>query len=382
VKGAEIPLMAVDSEVEFRREALPPLPALEHDWRLLEAASLPSFFISWHWIGTLLDVVPTASRPGLLRGCARGETVALALLGANDSRRRRGLVRSRSLHLNETGDARFDSLTIEHNAILSTAAFERLAWDGLLAWFAGITDEADELYIAGSRLRLPENTVEGRGLRRSEIAVPSYSLDLRLLEQSGGELHPVLSANARQQLRRAVRHFERFGSLQLQEATTEAEATRFFSAMKEFHCASWGRRGKSHSFTNPFFEPFHRRLIERTFAEGGTQLLRACAGDRVIGYLYNFRLGNRIYAYQSGFDDADRREQPGFITHALAIRQAYASGACVYDFMAGRNRLKERLATRCEPILWQVIQQPRFVFRMEDAARRMKRAIEPFLKPV
>jgi hypothetical protein len=165
VKGAEIPLMAVDSEVEFRREALPPLPALEHDWRLLEAASLPSFFISWHWIGTLLDVVPTASRPGLLRGCARGETVALALLGANDSRRRRGLVRSRSLHLNETGDARFDSLTIEHNAILSTAAFERLAWDGLLAWFAGITDEADELYIAGSRLRLPEK--HGRGSRTS-----------------------------------------------------------------------------------------------------------------------------------------------------------------------------------------------------------------------
>jgi len=382
VKGAEIPLMAADSEVEFRREALPALPALEHDWRLLEAASRPSFFISWQWIGTLLDVLPPASRPGLLRGRAHGETVALALLGANDSRRRRGLVRSRSLHLNETGDTRFDSLTIEHNAILSRAGLERLAWDGLLAWFAGISDEADELYIAGSRLRLPENTVEGRGLRRNETAVPSYSLDLRFLEQSGGELHTVLSANARQQLRRAMRHFERFGPLQLQQPKTEAEAGRFFTAMKELHCASWGRRDNAHSFTNPFFEPFHRRLIERSFAEGGTQLLRACAGDRVIGYLYNFRLGNHIYAYQSGFDDADRREQPGFVTHALAIRHAFASGACVYDFMAGRNRLKERLATRCEPMLWQVIQQPRFVFRMEDFGRRMKRAIGLFLKPV
>ena len=255
VKGTEIPLIAADSEVEFRREALPPLPALEHDWRLLEAASRPSFFISWQWIGTLLDVLPPASRPGLLRGRAHGETVALALLGANDSRRRRGLVRSRSLHLNETGDARFDSLTIEHNAVLSAVGFERLAWEGLLAWFAGVSDEADELYIAGSWLRAPENTVEGRGLRRSEIAVPSYSLDLRLLEQSGGELHPVLSANARQQLRRAMRHFERFGPLQLQQPKTEAEAGRFFSAMQELHCASWRRRGKSHSFTNPFFEP-------------------------------------------------------------------------------------------------------------------------------
>ena len=66
-----------------------------------------------------------------------------------------------------------------------------------------------------------------------------------------------------------------------------------------------------------FFEPFHRLLIERSFSEGGIQLLRACAGEQVVGYLYNFRLGNRVYAYQSGFDDADRRERPGIVTHAL-----------------------------------------------------------------
>ena len=92
------------------------------------------------------------------------QTVALALLGANE-RRRHGLVRSRSLHLNETGDARFDSLTIEHNDILAVAGSEGIVWDELIAWFAGAGDEADELYIGGSRVRLPEEVVEGRGLR-------------------------------------------------------------------------------------------------------------------------------------------------------------------------------------------------------------------------
>jgi CelD/BcsL family acetyltransferase involved in cellulose biosynthesis len=147
--------------------------------------------------------------------------------------------------------------------------------------------------------------------------------------------------------------------------------------MKVLHCASWERRGKPHSFTGEFFEPFHQLLIERSFAQGGTQLLRAFAGDRVIGYLYNFRLGNRIYAYQSGFDDADRRERPGIVTHALAIRHAFRSGARVYDFMAGRNRLKESFATRCEPMFWQVIQQPRLAFRLEHLARRVKQAVRP-----
>jgi CelD/BcsL family acetyltransferase involved in cellulose biosynthesis len=360
-------------EIVFRREALPSLAELEREWRRLEAAGRPSFFTSWHWIGTLLAATPPASRPQLLRGCAHGETVALALLGANQSWRH-GVVRSRGLYLNETGDARFDSLTIEHNGMLVVANREPAVWEALIAWFAGLRDEADELYISGSLSRLPDETVKDSGLGRSETMVPSYSVDLPLLATSGGELHPLLSVNARQQLRRAFRQFERFGPLRLSEAGTEAEALAYFAAMKALHCASWERRGQPHAFTGGFFEPFHRLLIERSFAQGGTQLLAARAGDRIIGYLYNFRLGNRIYAYQSGFDDVDRRERPGIVTHALAIRHAFRSGARVYDFMAGHNRLKESFATRCEPMFWQVVQQRRLRFRLESVARRLKGA--------
>jgi CelD/BcsL family acetyltransferase involved in cellulose biosynthesis len=266
-------------------------------------------------------------------------------------------------------------LTIEHNGILAAAEWEPVIWDELIGWFARLRGEADELHVSGSQRRLPEAALGKWGLGCRETSLPSYSVDLCRLEDSDGELYPVLSANARQQLRRALRYFERVGALRLAEATTVAEALAFFNSMKEFHCASWERRSRPHSFSGEFFEPFHRLLIGRSFAEGGTQLLKACAGDRVLGYLYNFRLGNRVYAYQSGFDDADRRERPGIVTHFLAIRHAFRSGALVYDFMAGRNRLKESFATRCEPMLWQTVQQPRLAFRLEDCARQFKRAL-------
>jgi CelD/BcsL family acetyltransferase involved in cellulose biosynthesis len=359
----------------FRREPLPPVAELECEWRSLQAAGHPSFFTSWHWIGTLLTAVPPASRPKLLRGTVHGETVALALLGAGNYRRRRGLVRSRCLYLNETGDPRFDSLTIEHNGVLAAAEWELVVWDELVGWFAGLRGEADELHVGGSQRRLPEAALGRWGLGCRETSLPSYSVDLCRLAGSDGEIYPVLSASARQQLRRAIRYFERLGALHMVEAATVAEALTFFSAMKALHCASWERRGKPHSFTGEFFEPFHRLLIERSFPEGGTQLLKACAGDRVLGYLYNFRLGDRVYAYQSGFADADRRERPGIVTHFLAIRHAYRSGAKVYDFMAGRNRLKESFATRCELMLWQIVQQPRLAFRLEHFARQFKQAL-------
>jgi CelD/BcsL family acetyltransferase involved in cellulose biosynthesis len=365
----------VIGDLEFYHEALPPLAVLEHEWRTLEAQARPSFFTSWQWVGTLLAAVPAARRPSLLRGVERGETVALALLGAGVVHRRRRLVRSRALYLNQTGDPQFDAITIEHNGILAPAGREAGVFDAAVAWFRDLGNAADELYLSGTLLRLPATTVEARGLRRTEINVPSYSVDLGLLVPSAGELYPVLSANARQQLRQAFRRFERLGPLRLSAAASAAEALRFFSGLKVLHRSSWERRGKKHSFSSEFFERFHRLLIERSFAEGGPQLLRACAGDRVIGYLYNFRYADRVYAYQSGFADANRQERPGIVTHALAIRHAFQSGARIYDFMAGSNRLKASFATQCKPMLWYVIQQPRLAFRLEHLTRRFKHAI-------
>src|SRR5205814_3670692 len=135
-------------------------------------------------------------------------------------------------------------------------------------WFAENGSEADELHINGSLLRPSEPLVEGRGLSRRESMVPSYCVDLSRLS-SGGEVYPVLSANARQQLRRAIRYFERSGPLQLKKAATVAEAHAFFGALKELHTASWQQRSKAHSFTRALFEPFHQLLLERNSATGG-----------------------------------------------------------------------------------------------------------------
>ena len=148
---------------------------------------------------------------------------------------------------------------------------------------------------------LPGDDLAQRGLHLEQSAVPSYWIALDLLVESDGELYPVLSSNARQQLRRAIRHFEKFGKLRLDRASGRSEAREFFAGLKELHIATWQSRGKPHAFSRPFFEAFHQQLIERHIADGAVQLLRASAGSHLIGYLYNFRLSDRVYAYQSGF---------------------------------------------------------------------------------
>ena len=232
--------------------------------------------------------------------------------------------------------------------------------------------EADELYLNGVRRPFPRRRSPRLVSRWARPRCRPTASSLAVSQPGDGDLDPVLSANARQQLRRAFRRFSAQGAVELREAASEAEAQHWFTALKALHSASWERRNRVHSFTRPFFERFHRRLIERCFAEGGMQMIEVRAGERAIGYLYNFCGGGRTYAYQSGFDDADPRERPGYVCHALAIRHAFRQGMQIYDFMAGRNRLKQSFATRCEPMWWQVVRQPRLRFRLEDRGRRVK----------
>jgi CelD/BcsL family acetyltransferase involved in cellulose biosynthesis len=127
-----------------------------------------------------------------------------------------------------------------------------------------------------------------------------------------------------------------------------------------------------HSFANPFFEPFAQALIRRCHDAGVVEMLRAAAGQMVLGYLLNFRYRDRVYAYQSGFDDADRSLRPGVVTHYLAIERGRALGAATYDFMAGYNRLKESFVASPGTMIWYTLQQPRFLFRLENWMRRLK----------
>jgi CelD/BcsL family acetyltransferase involved in cellulose biosynthesis len=237
-------------------------------------------------------------------------------------------------------------------------------------WFTGLRGEVDELRLAGSFRGFPRHDLGD--LHCCERSVPSYSLDLNRLTETNGEISGILTSNARQQLRQSVRAYAVHGPLRLQRARTVGEALAFFLELKALHCQSWGRRGKRHAFTAGFFENFHRLLIRRTFDKGVVELSRVTAGEHVIGVLYNFRFGERVYAYQSGFASADRHERPGMIAHSLAIKQAFEAGAKVYDFMAGENRLKQRFSSCCHPMLWQTIEHPKTAFRLEKFARRFR----------
>lgn len=309
--------------------------ALGRAWRALEA-EVPGhgFFQSWTWVGCL--AAERYPRPVLLRAEGAGRTLGLALFNLRRGR----------LSLAESGDAALDAPFVEHNAPLAepavAATLLRAAWDVAGARRLHLSGMApDMLHAAG-----------GVALRRQERPAPF--VDLARLRAAGEEHLAVCSANTRQQIRRSDRSYAARGELHLECAADAAQALDWFDAMLPLHARTWEARGKPGAFATAFLQRFHRSLIATGAARGEVEMLRIAAGANEIGYLYNFRLGGRVHAYQSGLDHAGagRHEKPGLTSHALAVRRALAAGDDVYDFLAGADRYKLSLATGTTPLIW------------------------------
>lgn len=322
--------------------------AIAADWQALEARAPASFFQSWTWTGCL--AAGRFADALLLRAEHGGRLAGLALLGRTGAP-----WLNQRLHLGESGDPARDTIYIEHNGPLLAADAQHL----LLACL-------DALLARGRILRLSGvgdavlAAARAAGAVRILNSQPAPFIDLSALGDGEGAYLARLSANTRYQLRRSDRSYAGSGPIAVRRAGSLPEALEFLDALGALHQATWTARGKPGAFANPAFVRFHRALLARAIPRNEADLLRISAGERLIGYLYNFRYRGQALVYQSGFDYAAAapHEKPGLTCHHAAIAQARRDGLTRYDFLAGGDRYKSSLATDAVTLHWLEVARP------------------------
>ena len=328
--------------------------AIGSEWRALEGNANGSFFQSWTWVGCQVD--RRFTNPLLLRATDAGRVVGLALFNQTGPRF------ARTLWLNETGRKTEDSVFIEHNGPLLAHGYE-----ALLQPMLEVAASYGRLILSGVDAAVLEAAQllrgSASGCRRISAKHAAPYLDLANLH-SGQDWLGTLGASTRYRLRRSHRAYEKEwdgGKLVARTATNVPEALRFLDALAALHQSRWIARGKPGAFAEPAVAMFHRALVARAVPRGEAELLQVSlvAGQRskVIGYLYNLRWQNKVYAYQSGFDyrTTDQHQLPGLTCHSLAIKNAIISKADVYDFMAGDSQYKNSLSNSKSFMYWVVI---------------------------
>lgn len=346
-------------------------------WAELQSRATHSFFLSAGWMRAWLECLPMKDRPAVLVAEQGGRVVGLGLLGRH-CQRRRGVIKSNGLHLNETGDEQYDHLTMEHNGFLADPTCEPEVLHAILEFLAGSATDWDELHFSAidatnpvcNLLSQPPAPLVSRLVKESAVPI----VDLQRLRESGAEYLSQLSGNTRSQIRRAMRQHEQIGKLAIDRPESAADALNFFDEMKTLHQAYWQSCGEPGAFGSEFYDRFHRTLITQRWTLGEIQLLRVRAGDHVVGLLYNFLHRGRVLFYQSGIDyGGDRKLKPGLVCQVLAVQDNLQIGADVYDFLFGSSQYKQSLSTASESLRWMVWQRPHWRFRMENWLRQAKR---------
>lgn len=350
--------------------------ALQPEWRDLEERSDASFFTSWTWIGSWLASLDGLPPLQLLRAREAGRTVALAVFGQRRTRRR-GFVASRALFLNETGDAAFDRLTIEYNAILADRERAGGALAAVAAYLHRHTRVWNELHLHGTP-QAPALFDALPGLARRAWTKQAPRVCLERVRERGGDYLGLLKQKPRYHVRRSAREYEALGALSLEVAADLDAARAALAELIALHTCYWQRRGEGGAFATPFVRAFHDRLLAAGCARGEIQLATLRAGGRTVGCLYNFVHRGHVYNYQTGFDydlTDGGQDSPGLVTHARAIELNARLGHAVYDFMAGDYLYKRGLATDCDALHWSVVQRATPALRLENGLRELRRLL-------
>ena len=355
-----------------------PHDALAALWGSLETRANPPFFLSWDWIGGWIQTA--GIQPAILVGRDGGAVVLLATLMPATRKSPLG-VSVHGLHLNATGLAANDVITIEYNGFMVAPEWVGKIESAAIAFLlSGITvagQRRDELHMKTAAAPI-DAAIAASGVRFSEVQrKKSFRIDLDAVRQSGKSYLDTLSANTRQQIRRSMRLYEKRGPLTASRTTDVDEALRWLDALGELHQVYWVARGEPGAFAYPYFVAFQRHMLRTCLAKGTVELVRVCAGDEPIGYVYNYVYRGQVYAYLTGIKyEDDSKLKPGLVNHVLCIEAHLAEGAAIYDFMAGDNRYKANLGGPGPDMFYLIAERPTWALRLEEGLRAIKHRLD------
>ena len=337
-----------------------------------------SFFTSALWIRAWANLLPDHRRAWLFELGDQDAVQSLGLLV--ESRDWVGrILPIRRLWLHATGSRPLDDLTIEFNGVPSTDSCRGRAESSLLTALDGVQAKWDQLMI-------PHAAHAGRWIAAAEslgLVVRStthecHHVDLAAIRAEGGEYAGRLPKKTRYLLRRSRRDIEeRFGPISVDVARTVELAEAFFERMRGLHEQHWRGRGRRGAFAHPTVATFHRSLLRSPSGLQSCRLLRVRAGTTDLGYLYVFVWRGIAYFYQSGinYEGIGRAHSPGYVTIAAALEHLLTTDVERFEFLAGENLYKSRLATGSSQLHSLEIQRPKMRNAVLNLGRTIKRVV-------
>lgn len=317
------------------------LAKLEDEWNEL-IAELPDahIFSTWEWLSTWWQHHAEDGELWLLttRDATNGELAGIAPLML--ARRRFGLLRVRVLTfifyrppIHQTIIAIPAHRTGVESAIVDYLYAHSAAWDALtLDGFLADSGLTAELQRAGGRYYERHPPI-------CHVTVLPEDWDTYQMTH--------LSANRRQQLRRARRKLEEDypGEVVFERLTNPVQVQSALETLVELNRHRWHEEGIRSTFDETRFVNFHREMVITALERDWLRFYRLTVAGTTAALRYCFRYRDLLYDYQLTFNLDLGKYRPGEILLAYVLREAMQEGVREFDMLRGTYRYKRSWAT-------------------------------------
>lgn len=301
--------------------------------RLLARSNADTVFLTWEWVSNWWKVYGSGKDLWVLT--LRDDTGALIGI-APLYRRRRKILKSITVNeirfLGSGEDVSPDYLDFiiergkESEAIEAVAAYlaSRVEWDVL-----DLTDVLSTSLTAMSFKSIFAR--DGFSVHDRTCATCPYIV----LPSSWDEFLNTLSANARYNVKRRIKNIERDFRARFFVWEDMEGLDGAMESLARLHNKRWEEREVRHSFSSDEYISFHK-AVARDFAKQGWLHLSCLElNGELIGMLYDYHYGDKLFYYQAGFDPAFHKYSPGLVLRAYVIQKAIHDGVRELDFLKG-----------------------------------------------
>lgn len=341
-------------------------------WQQLEKEANISFFQSWPWIDAWLTVARKEVRPLVFK--INNQVVGLCFVGCGQTKDHRFLSFPTFVPWG-TGRDYIDVSAPEYNSPIILPGHEKSVRQAMVSFL--LTHPRMSKMNRIDLRRVPIEHYE-------DYVVEGYHYDIYKLEDSfsvtldnirNKDITNVFSKGAHSQIKQSMTHYQdQFGEISYERAENATKAQNWFVELGKLNQKRFNEKSQKGIWDYPKLINMHRALLDRYFEKGLAEIVRVRAGDKTIGYLYNFLFKGRVYYYMGGFVyHEDNKLRPGMVTHSEAIQHyAKQNDLEYYDFLAGNQSYKKRLSDDSSQMIHFTVTRPCFKYKLSDYLRKIK----------
>ncbi len=259
------------------------------------------------------------------------------------ARRRVGPIGYHALEILGTGPLRFLGMGLSDRSDLLLARRREECVEALLAW---LRSERTSWDVVDFRF-LPEESTTARALaaRATQagfgiVTEPCSKSPFLPLSGTWEEYLERRGKSFRNRLARGARKLEERGEVRFETDAAGNDPAAALRAAIDVSLQSWKERAGSALFLHERVREFFEALAPTLAAKDAffTALLRV--GGRVGAHELGFRMGRKLWSYDSAFRRELAAGSPGTLLTAKVLEHAWAAGLVEYDFLRGGEGYK------------------------------------------